>query len=75
MTFKPKSEFRSLEISLVLMIGGLYGGGALRWWPYPAERELLFLVLGWIFLTLVEIGKALERISPPEQESDEYMGP
>lgn len=74
MTFKPKSEFRSLEISLILILVATYGGGALRWWLYPTERELLFLLLGWIFLTLVEIGKALERISPPEQKRHD-IGP
>jgi len=74
MTFKPKSEFRSLEISLGLIVVVLFVGGRLGWWPYPGERGLLFLLLAWIFMVLIEIGKALERISPPEQESDEYMG-
>lgn len=75
MKFKPRSEFRSLEISLVLIIFCIYGGGAMRWWPYPREGELLFLLLAWIFMALIEVGKALERLSPPEQDGDEYIGP
>ncbi|MGA9556709.1 MAG: hypothetical protein WBR11_07640 [Terriglobales bacterium] len=74
MKFKPKSEFNRLGLSLVLLLVLLHVGGRLGWWPHLTTPGIVGLFLAWILMALIEIGKVLERISPPEQESDEYLG-
>jgi hypothetical protein len=72
MAFKSGSEFRGLLWAFVAVTIISYGSSALGWSSRPSESDLLFGLLFFIFIALVEIGTVLERVAPtkPKDRQD-----